>query len=98
MRRKLILLFSLLVSCVLLSGSKKIYADENGNELSDIFQLTLYADESLDGEQDELDLSGIKIDVYSSELAAYDEELLYRIGMILTRGFSWRILLLLSKI
>ena len=74
MRRKRILLLSLMFLCFILSGTKKTYAGESGKEVSEVFQLTLYVDESLEGERDALDLSGIRIDVYSSELAAYDKE------------------------
>lgn len=74
MRRRFFQLFAVLLSCVLLSGTSVSYAGESESEATDLFQLVLYADESLDNEQAELELSGIRIDVYSSELASHDGE------------------------
>lgn len=56
------------------SCTKEAYATKSGKETSDLFQLVLYADDSLKASQSKVDLSGIKIDVYSSELTDYNAE------------------------
>lgn len=74
MSKKVILILILLISCVMLSETSVSYAGESENDATDLFQLVLYADESLAIGQNEIDLSGIKIDVYSSEATSKEGE------------------------
>lgn len=74
MKRKLILFLTLLFSCIVLSATTMVYADESGKETLGVFQLGFYADDSLSDSQKKMDLSGIKVDVYKSELTNFDGE------------------------
>lgn len=68
MKKRLFLFLTFLFSVIMFSCTKEVYATENGKETLDLFQLVLYADDSLKASQSKVDLSGIKVDVYSSEL------------------------------
>ena len=74
MKRKLILFLTFLFSCIMLSATTIVYAAESGKETPDVFQLGIYADASLNDSQKKIDLSGIKVDVYESELTNFDSE------------------------
>ncbi len=74
MKRRLVLLFILLFSCTMLFGTRMAYASESKGITTNMFELALYADDSLKSSQNKVDLSGIKVDVYSSELTDFDEE------------------------
>lgn len=58
----------------MLSATTMVYAAESGKETLDVFQLRFYADASLSDSQKKMDLSGIKVDVYKSELTNFDRE------------------------
>lgn len=74
MKKKLILFFAFLFSCAMLSATTIVYAAESDKETSDVFQLVIYVDDSLNDNQKKIDLSGIKVDVYESELTDFDRE------------------------
>lgn len=74
MKRKLIVFITVLCSIVMLSCTTAVCAAEYQEEQDDVFQLMLCADDSLAGGQSKLDLSGIKVEVYSSTLTSYDNE------------------------
>ena len=46
MKKKLILFFAFLFSCVMLSATTIVYAAESDKETSDVFQLVIYVDDS----------------------------------------------------
>lgn len=73
MKTKLYLFFTVLFSCIMLSFSTAVYATESGNETTDVFQLVLFADDSLKDSLGEIDLSGIKVDIYTSKLTNFDK-------------------------
>lgn len=74
MKRKFILFITVLFSIVMLSSTTVVCAAEYREEPADVFQLILCADDSLVGGQSKPDLSGIKVEVYSSALTSYDNE------------------------
>ena len=58
----------------MLFSTRMAYASESKDITTNMFELALYADDSLKSSQNKVDLSGIKVDVYSSELTDFDEE------------------------
>lgn len=72
--KKFILFITVLFSIVMLSCTTAVCAAEYREEQDNVFQLLLCADDSLAGGQSKPDLSGIKVDVYSSALTSYDNE------------------------
>jgi len=74
MKRRLFVFLILVFSCIMLSCTTVVYANERVEETSDIFQLVLFADDSLKNSREIMDLSGIKVDVYSSKLTNFDKD------------------------
>lgn len=74
MKRKLILFITVLCSIVMLSCTTAVCAAEYQEGQGDVFQLMLCADDSITSGQNKPDLSGIKVEVYSSTLTSYDNE------------------------
>lgn len=74
MKKRLVLFFILLFSCTMLFSARVAFASESKNITTNMFELALYADASVKSSQNKVDLSGIKVDVYSSELTGFDEK------------------------